>query len=348
MIVDYHAHWYPPAFLESIEDRQEPPRAVRTGDGGWRYTVDSDPLGSEWDFPRRFQDLEVNIADMDAAGVDVSVISPTVPGDVSMLELGRAREALEILHSEFARAQGEHPDRLRCLAMLPLQSASASIEVLNRAIEDLGLAGVCINTNVAGNSIALPELLPVYERIEELGVPIFLHPANRSTIFHQVKQADGEESSGGRLSEVVLAWMYDTSLAALSLIFNGVLDKCPALNVVHPHVGGVIPYLTGRIDVAVRFHQKEVSLERPVGEYLATNFYTDIASGPTPLMLELGAQAYGRSHVLLGSDYPFIFPRTRCTGLLDQLEESFANEIRTNRLPGLELPPVAAGSVAAS
>lgn len=331
MLVDHHVHWYPPAFIETLVGRDRFPRAERAEDGGYIYEFDEEPLGSRWSFARRFFDLDYQLADMDEHGVDVSVLTPTVMGDVTRLELSEARETLDLLNEEYSRAQREHPGRLRALAMLPLQDTSAALETLDHAIADLGLAGVCINTNVAGHSLGSDELLPVYRRIEELGVPIVLHPANRSLVFPTVKNAQA-----GRVGEIGLGWVFETSLAALSLIYSGTLDECPNLTILHPHTGGVIPFLKGRLEVTSAFHSKELQLARPVGEYLRDQFYADPASGSNPHMIALAIETYGIDHIVWGSDSPFL-SRAPIHELLNKLDNTQADQIRSNVLPGLDL-----------
>jgi aminocarboxymuconate-semialdehyde decarboxylase len=324
-IVDYHAHWYPPGYMESVLDRTDFPHAERRQDGGFYYNFDS---GLRFDFPQEFFSLEEHIADMDAHGVDVAVLSPTVPGDVTRMELSQARETLDYLNAENARAQREHPDRIRGLAMLPLQDTTAALETLDKAIGELGLAGVCIDTNIAGHSLGTAELLPVYKRIEQLNVPIFLHPSDRSLFQKTV-----EDARTGRVGDIGLAWVFETSLAALSLILSGTLDETPDLKILHPHTGGVIPFVIERINITTKIWGNNTP--RPIAEYLKNNFYVDPAAGANPHMVALAASTYGIDHIVFGSDYPFV-SRTAINNLLTDLNPTDANQIRSNRLPGLK------------
>jgi aminocarboxymuconate-semialdehyde decarboxylase len=341
MIVDYHAHWNPPAYVEFLEGREKAPRVEPGPDGGWIYTIDDVPFANQWRWGASFQDLDESIADMDQAGVGVSVLSPALfGGEPTSRDLGFAREALGLLNEEMAAAQSTYPSRLRALAMLPLQDTDASIEMLDRCVGELGMAGVCITSNLEGTSIAPKRLMPLYERIEELGVPIVLHPSFRSTAFASSLLPSTEGGAGARLLDISLGWVYDSSLAVMSLICNGVFDECPGLSVLHPHAGGVIPYLKGRITAATAVSRKlnDFTLERSVDEYLATNVYVDFAAGSSPGMLDLAVETYGSDHLLFGSDFPFI-PRGNYHELLDRLDSSLADEIRSNRLPGIPVEP---------
>jgi predicted TIM-barrel fold metal-dependent hydrolase len=295
MVVDYQTHWYPPAYLDSIRGRAAYPHTELVG-GVYSY---EGRMGDRRLLDRRFFDLEVALADMDEHGIDVMVCSPNLVGEVTALPLAEARETAQLLNEEMARAQRELPDRFVGLAMLPMQDADAAIEALDTAIVKLGLRGVCILSHIDGQSIASTETLPIYRRIAQLGVPVFLHPANRSRDFRE-----GEV----RPIENGLNWVYDTSRAALSLIFSGTLDACPGLTIVHPHTGGILPYVIGRI--AATAQATGTTVEQPPEtarspeSYLRENFYADSVN-PTSGALQLAIAAYGLDRILLATDYPW-------------------------------------------
>ena len=103
--------------------------------------------------------------------------------------------------------------------------------------------------------------------------------------------------------EVTFGWMFDSTVAAMSLTLNGILDDFPSLQVVHPHYGGILPYLRGRIrDGMEDLWSPEI--KRPVEDYLRTNFYTDIASR-SPENIQMIFDTYGTDRVLFSSDYPW-------------------------------------------
>jgi predicted TIM-barrel fold metal-dependent hydrolase len=154
--------------------------------------------------------------------------------------------------------------------------------------------------NIAGRPIASAETLPIYRRVDELGVPLVLHPANLS-MTHDL----GLDWA----IEVGLTWMWDTSAAALSLIFSGTLDECPSLTVLHPHLGGVIPYVLGRIVgfMSTWGRGSHRELEQPLPAYFRERFYVDTAV-KTPGALALAVETYGLDRVLFASDFPFHEP----------------------------------------
>jgi predicted TIM-barrel fold metal-dependent hydrolase len=195
------------------------------------------------------------------------------------------------------------------------------MQVLENAIA-LGLRGVCVLASIDGRTIATEETLPVFKRIDEAGLTIFLHPSYRSSTADRAVDFSVE---GG------LGWMYQTTVAALSLITSGTLDACPNLRVVHPHVGGTLPFIRGRVD------------RLPLGagasrldHYLKKNFYVDTCSF-TPGALRLAIDAYGIDRVLFGSDFP-LWPIERCIAYVEtNADPDEVAAIMQNRPEGFDL-----------
>jgi len=264
-------------------------------------------------------DLEQQFADADAHGIDVLISSPNHLGEVLDLEAAVATDFLELLNAEVASTAREHPGRFIGLAMLPLQDGEAALQVLESAFAQ-GLRGVLVPASIAGRPIASDDTLPIYKRMEELGLPLFLHPCVLSNTFG---------TTGSWPSEGGLSWMYHTALAAVKLIEYGVLDACPNLVVVHPHLGGVLPYVFGRLDL---FPRETAKLS--FREYLRSRFYVDTVS-PTPGALQLAIETYGLEHVLFASDYPFIPAGAAQEWLTSNATPEQLTAIYANRVPGL-------------
>jgi predicted TIM-barrel fold metal-dependent hydrolase len=266
-------------------------------------------------------DIDEHLADASRSGIDVLVIGPATLGEVLHLPPGEAAELLDRLHQHYAKAQREHPDRVVALAGLPLQDPRAAIEVLDRAIGELGLRGVALLTSNEGRPIAAQSNWPIYERIAELGVPLFLHPGFRSR----------QQTLGTFRGEVGLGWMVQTAAAALELVDSGLLDAVGDLIVVHPHLGGVLPYIAGRISPLPGSAAQE-----PLEHYLKTRFYVDTAAG-TPAALALARAMYGDDRVVFASDHPFIPMAAMRRYVYDNAAPVVAERIYANRVPGLGL-----------
>jgi predicted TIM-barrel fold metal-dependent hydrolase len=294
-MIDHQAHWYPRAGLELLTGRTAYPRAERTGEG-YRYEHTAT-------FPSLlgppFTELDLHLADMDANDVSVMVGNPALClGDVSGMELGLAIEMSELLNAHLGSAQREHPDRFVGIATLPWQAPDEALGVLERAVSEHDLRGVSLHSNISGEPIATEELLPAYRRIEELGLPIVLHPTAPTAMgAAYVRYGPAVE---------MIAWLFDTSAAALALVYGRVLDRCPGLTVLHPHLGGALPFLRARVAAMHSGPGRET--DHPVDHYFRTNFRADSLT-MTPGAYAMAEQVYGADGIVYGSDHPFV-PRT--------------------------------------
>lgn len=258
---------------------------------------------------------------MDAAGVDTIVSSPNVLGELFELESSEAGELLQFLNEEAARIQREHPGRIVGLAMLPMNDVETAVDLLDDAVLRLGLGGVCIPSNIGGGPVATDERLAIYERIEAHGIPVFLHPAHRSVAADAIDWK----------TDVGLGWLWETSAAAMSLIYSGTLDRCPGLQIVHPHLGGVIPYLLGRIE-SLEEEDDSPSTDRSISEYFRQNFYAD-SVGRTPGAIRLAVQTYGFDRVVFGSDIPWWNLAAGIRYVRDELGADAEAMMTRNRVP---------------
>ena len=291
-VVDCQAHLHSQSYFEAHLGRSAYPFAERDGEGYVFRTSD----GNANPVPRYYFDPELQLEQLGAGGVDVIVTSMGA-FNVDHLPVAEAAALARQINEERAELERRFPGRFVALALVPMHDADVAIAALDHAIGTLGMRGVCIGSNVLGESIAAPGRRAFFRRVEELGVPLFLHPTR--TVMEDRIQRYGHEYT--------VAFMVDTSFAALDLIFSGILDECPELDVVHPHLGGVLPYLAARIDLE---HQTEWSgtsaLERMPSEYLP-RFHTDVVSD-SPGALRLAREAYGIDRLLFSSDYPYWSP----------------------------------------
>jgi aminocarboxymuconate-semialdehyde decarboxylase len=313
VIVDHQVHWLPPASLDALTGRSRLPRAERTREG-WVLALAE---GARLPAGPTMTDLEVQLELARSLDIDLVVLSPPPLGECQHLMGGEAAELLQGVNAELAAAQREHPDRVAGLAMLPMQDPEAAVAVLEEAV-DLGLRGVCMLSSIEGRPIASDETLPVFRRMDDLRIPLVLHPAVRS----QTRDAGAPPS----VAEGGIGWMAHTAVAAFNLIESGVLDACPNLVVLHPHLGGVLPYVLGRIE---RIQDERAPLG--IGEYLRTRFYTDTVSR-TPGAIKLALDTYGIDRVLFGSDHPFEQMAWMKQFVID---EGVADPVFSNVLPGL-------------
>ena len=293
-IIDSHFHWRPISLLEeACKTKRAYPRAERDGKGGYiwmireGYSVQVRANHPAW------ADLDTQFAHMDSLGHRVDVVCTIGPLSVyfSELEPSAGRDAAMLWNEEMAAAERKYAGRFWGSAAVPLKDTETAIEVLDHAIETLGLMGVNLPGSVGVDPrIDAERLWPFYERVEQLGTPLFLHPTD--AVF-----ADILDGYGGAL-HFSLGRVVEVSVAAARLILSGLMEHCPDLKVVMSHTGGALPYQSGRMDK----NQGTAKLPRPVSTYLK-RMYTDTVS-PHSLGMKFAIDYYGLDHVMYGSDYP--------------------------------------------
>lgn len=288
--IDAQFHWHPREFCELHIGRRAYPRVREIADA-YLYEVSEQET---WRYSREFVDLEFALARVAEAGVTSVISSPAIGGDVGYRSLTDAMEVVELLNSAAARAQASHPGAFYGLAVVPMQDTATALAVLDQAI-GLGLRGLCVFSNIDGDGIADRRLWPVYQRAEELDLPVFLHP---TSCFREQRLMVNE-------LERPLGYMFDTSIAMLSLIVSGLMDECPRLRIVHPHLGGTLPYLMGRIET-YRRRGLWPRLESPIGSYLRRLYFDTVSA--TPGALSLALDVIEPDHLLFATDFPYFSP----------------------------------------
>lgn len=294
MIIDCQSHLFPPAYVDILARSRTSTWAERSTGGEFviRYAdVQEFKLNPESYDPMR------KLRDMDRLGIDRAIVSCNMPGPCMLdPELGIA--GATAINEGIAEVVAGRPDRFAGLACLPWQEPAAAVQVMERAKEDLKLCGVVLYSHIGGKPVDDPDFEPVYRRAAELGLPIVLHPTVPAWGAY-VKEHSMIPMMGLQV---------DTSFALLRLVLSGMLERYPDLAVVMPHVGGVLPYMIGRID-----HQTEVMgrgrehITRPPSDYLRRVFL-DVVS-PSAEALRFGYEFSGPDRLLFASDHPWVDPQ---------------------------------------
>src|SRR5690606_13278543 len=206
-------------------------------------------------------------ADMDRLGIDVQVISPVPTQYYYFAEGDLGREAARIVNDGIAAAVARHPERLAGMGTVPLQVPELAIAEMKRCVNDLGLRGIEISSNVAGRELADSTFRPFFAAAEEMGVLLFLHPLGFT--------------HGQRLSEHYLNNLIgnplESAIAVAHLIFGGVLDAHPGLKLCVAHGGGYLPTYWGRMDHAWRARSDcRQHISRPPSEYLRRLYFDTV------------------------------------------------------------------------
>ncbi len=288
MIIDMHCHYLPQALLRGLKRRGSAP-CVTDRDG--RTVIDYGPR-SVVPLTSEFTDPEIILREMDESGVGHSVLSVTIPG-VDWFEAGDASALADECNQETADLCRAHPERLSGLATVPLQFPDEAADVLRRAME-MGLKGAMIYSNVAGGHLDDPARRQFFDAAAELDAPILLHPTYPlcapNVAVHGMIEIAG--------------FLFDTTTAALRLIFDGLYERHPDFKFIVPHAGSLIPYFVGRIDYFGELRPGSTGqLSAPAGDHIR-KLYVDTVCNWAPA-LELALDFFGIDKVMLGSDRPF-------------------------------------------
>jgi aminocarboxymuconate-semialdehyde decarboxylase len=293
-IIDSHFHWWPRAVWNELCKRKDFPNAkVAPAKNGYDFfrSEEKEPFlggGSEW------FDLDAQLQHMDGLGHDVDVVCSIGPFSVVFSELPKeaGRDLAMLWNEEMAGAQRKHPGRVWASAAVPLVDTQTALDVVDHAINKLGLMGVNLPGSVGTDPrIDHERLEPFYDRVEKLGVPLFLHPTD--AVFQDML-IDGY---GGALF-LSLGRVVEVSVAAMRLVFSGIMERHPDLKLVMSHTGGALPYQAGRMDK----NGKAAKLPKPPSTYIKRMF-TDTVS-PHTAGMKFAIEFYGVDHVMYGTDYP--------------------------------------------
>ncbi len=271
---------------------------------------------------RRIQSLGADrLADMDASGIDIAVLSLGSPG-VQLFDTARATALAAESNDQLAEAITRHPDRFVGLAAFsPLDTDNAAKE-LERGVTKLGLRGGILNGHTLGTYLDDEKYWQVFEAAEALDVPIYLHPNMPS------KQMI-EPFLSRALDAAIYGFACDTGLHALRLLIAGVFDRFPKLQIILGHCGEALPYWLYRIDfmhsriAATGRHPNVKPLKRRAWDYLCDNFhYTSSGVGWEPPIRFVQDQI-GVDRMMYAMDYPWQFVKEE-VGALDAMDISDA------------------------
>ena len=265
-------------------------------------------LGKRTSGHTRLRDLDERFRVMDRFGDYRQVL--TIPGP-QPADLGGPSESPDIArigNDGLAELVQRHPDRfVGFAAAIPMNNPEAAADETHRAIRELGACGVEIFTNVNGKPLDAPEFRPFWDAVAQHDLPVWMHPARKLTDYPSEPRSRYEISH-------VLGYPYETSVAMARLVFSGMLDLYPGLKIITHHMGGILPYVEGRIGpgwgaLGSRTSEEDysgvlASLKRPHADYFK-EFYADTALLGARAGTVCGLDYFGADHVLFASDFPF-------------------------------------------
>ena len=219
-------------------------------------------------------------------------------------------ELARVANDGMAEYVNKYPDRFPAfIASLPMNNPDAAFEEVDRAIKDLKAVGVQIFTNVNGKPLDLPEFKPLFEKMTEYDLPIWVHPIRGADFTDYLTEDKSEYEIWW-----TLGWPYETSVLMARLVFGKYFDMFPNLKIITHHMGVMIPYFEGRVGpgwdlLGARTSDKDLSvilkeLKKPHLEYFKM-FYADTALFGSLAGTKCGLDFFGADNILFASDCPF-------------------------------------------
>jgi predicted TIM-barrel fold metal-dependent hydrolase len=242
---------------------------------------------------------DTRLAAMDAAGIDLQVLSHNQPG-CQALDAGAAISAAREINDMIFDAVNAHTDRFLGLAALPTADPAAAVKELDRAVTKLGLKGAMINGHTQGSFLDDKKFWSIFECAQALGVPIYLHPSRPHPSVMKAYFEGYEELALG-------AWGFgiDTGSHFLRLVFAGVFDAFPKLTFILGHLGEGLPFMLHRINDQTQLAAARRGLKRTPAQYLTDNLVVTCSGNfSTPAFL-CTVMALGVDNVMFSVDWPY-------------------------------------------
>jgi len=293
-IIDIYCHIYPDRFFQEMS----------------KVAPNLSNIGQRLRGIKKLFDLDARFKEMDEFGDYRQIVSLPNPAieDIAKPDVGL--QLARIANDAMAELCRKYPQRFPAFAAaLCLTDADGSIKEAQRAIKDLGARGVLIYTNVAGEPLDQPKFEPLFKTMAELDLPIWLHPVGTAAMTDYPAEKKSRYEMWW-----CFHWPYETSVAMVRIVFNGLFDRYPKLKIITHHLGGMIPYYDGRVGNGLKvlgqrtsdedYSKILTSLKRPHTDYLH-DFYADTAmfGGGVPAT-RCGYEFFGADKVVFATDTP--------------------------------------------
>ncbi len=275
MRIDVHAHYWTDDYLDLLADLGKADagaaRGIGAGGGG---------------------ELAARLRLMERTGVDMQVLSacPQLPyGEDGKKAAGAAR----FVNDQYAELVQRHQDRFRAFAALPMPHLDESISEMGRALDQLRMAGVAMNTTVGGRALVEPGYEPIFAELDRRGAVLYLHPA-------------GNSACSPLIGNYHLTWMVgapvEDTISIMHLITHGVPAHYPNIKIINSHLGGALPMLLQRADD--QYHWEAPKTPEPPSVAARRMWYDTVGHGHVPA-LRCAVDSFGADRLLLGTDFPY-------------------------------------------
>ena len=283
IIIDAYAHISPIKYTEYIREKYP-----------IMYNNMLGPCVPLYDLDTRFR-----VMDKFPEVVQVLTIGPVPPIEYFANEQ-QTVELAKMANDEMAELCLKYRDRfVAAIALLPMNNIDATLEETDRAIKDLGFKGIYVHSNINGKPLDAPEFLPLWEKMANYDLPVYIHPWRPSEFSDYATEKESKYNIAGNFG-----WPYETTAAMTRIVFSGILDKYPNLKIVTHHCGGMVSFYAGRIYQHYGMANRYLTnITKTPLEYYKM-FYADTAiHGNTPALM-LAYDFWGPDKLVFGADLP--------------------------------------------
>ena len=291
MRIDVHSHLVYLPYLEYLTGRSSLPQGVLR-DGTYFVSCTGGYLHAS---PIVHTDVDQKLKDMDDLGIGMSILSHGMPGP-ELLGGQIADDWASRINDHLAEVIQSHPGKFQAWATLGWGSAEGTIKEIDRCVNQLGFKGVYLFSNINQKTLDSKEFWPVYKHIENLGIPMDMHPTapiNMNGIDHRPLVPG-------------MAFMFDTTLATVRMVMSGVFEEYPGLKLIVPHTGGFVPFIRGRVGRMIDAWTSPddwANLSESSQDSFQKIYVDTVAHSPEAL--EYCLKVYGADKLLYGTDHPF-------------------------------------------
>jgi len=291
--IDIHNHFYPASYFEMIRELGAP---------DYRFATDASGATTiEFRGTRFFgvqppmTDAALRIEEMDRVGVDVQVLSLSVP-NVYFADEGREPEIARKTNDAYAELVSRHPRRFKALASIPMDVPDEASKELARALDELKLQGVLLLSHIRGKPLTDSRFRPFFEEANRRNLFILLHPMLPAGMAEQLKDY---------VLGPLVGFPFDSTLAVARMCFDGLFRDFPNIRFLVPHLGGAIPYLLPRLDQGFRdFPACRAKIDQPPSFYLKKLYFDTVSASPSTI--DFVRELVGSGRIAFGSDYPHL------------------------------------------
>ena len=275
MRIDVHAHYWTEGYLDLLVDLGKADAGAARGIGAGGGA-----------------DLEARLRLMDRAEVEIQVLS-ACPQSPYGQDKQKAARAARFVNDQYAELAGRQPDRFCAFAALPMPYVDEAIGEMRRALDELGMAGIAMNTTVLGCALVEPDFEPVFAELNRRGAVLYLHPA-------------GNGACTPLIGNYQLTWMVgapvEDTISIMQLITRGIPARYPDIKIINSHLGGALPMLLQRADDQYGWEAPDTP-ERP-SVAARRMWYDTVGHGHVPA-LRCAIDSFGADRLLLGTDFPY-------------------------------------------